>query len=282
MERPVVRATRVCGNLGISYLALGGGRVTLDVRKMECIMSDLSTATSIHPGNVKPRFWGAFILPVTLLILAVLCFVCSLVISPLYIGGSATTTGTILSSPNYHPVVSYTVDGTEYTVKTMTNMPSWQLGQEITITYNPRNPAQASTTGARTSSVVFGFVALACAAGVVATGIPALRKRNGTVWAIAHGHRIEARITGVTQTTIHFAPMRYLTRLTCEWTSPDGLTHTFRTLGRTLPYMYRFEDVPITTLPVYIDPENPEARYYVDDSVLSAVPPTCLPDRCGC
>jgi len=231
-------------------------------------MSDSSTGTFTRPTGVKPHWWGVFVLPGTLIFLAVLTFVVAVVISPPYIGGSQTTTATILSSPNYHPVVSYTVDGMDYTVKTMTNMPSWQLGQEIDIAYNPRNPAQASTTGARTSSVVFGWFALAFVIAGVATGIPAVRRRQGTLWAIDHGERVEARITGVTQTTTHVFPTRNLTRLTCQWTSPDEVTHTFRTLGRTLTGTLTIKDVPIRTLPVYIDPANPDARYYVDDSYL--------------
>ena len=232
-------------------------------------MSHLATGTFTRPANAKPRFGGVFILPGTLLFLAVLLFVVSAIISPLYVGFSAATTGTILTSPNYHPVVSYTVDGKNYTAKTMTNMPSWQLGQEITIRYNPHNPAQASTTSGRTSSVIFDFFALGLAVAGVATGIPALRKRQGTLWALAHGQRVEASITGVTQTTTHVFPTRYLTRITCEWTSEDQVTHRFRTLGRTLSWSCSIEDVPIKTLPVYIDPDRPEARYYVDDSYLA-------------
>ena len=232
-------------------------------------MSESSTGTSERPAGVKPHWWGVFVLPGTFILVAVIFFVTAVVISPPYIGASQTTTGTILSSPNYHPVVSYTVDGREYTVTTKTNMPTWSLGQQIAIRYNPRNPAQASTTSARTSSVIFGWVGLGLVAAGIATGIPAVRRRQDTLWAIAHGERVEARITGVTQTTTHVFPTRNLTRLTCQWTSPDEVTHTFRTLGRTLTGTLTIRDVPIRTLPVYIDPANPDPRYYVDDSYLA-------------
>ena len=100
----------------------------------------------------------------------------------MYIGFSKTTTGTILSSPTSHPVVSYTVDGTDYTVTTTQNNPSWEVGDSVTISYNPRNPAQAGTAGARIIAVVFRLVTIplviAGAVGMVVVGVQRRKTQN--------------------------------------------------------------------------------------------------------
>lgn len=233
-------------------------------------MSDLKGGSSTqYAAVVRPRIsWLPFTAPAVFIFFAIVFFVSSVVIAPFYIGESGTTTATILSSPNYHPVVSYTVDGVNYTATTTQNNPLWAIGDQIGIAYNPKNPDQASTTGGRTMAVIFALIALAMAVAAVATGVPAVRKRHGMNWVLGHGQKVEADITQVIQKMVHVAPTRYLTRIVCEWTSPNHVTHTFRSNGRRLSQEFSIADLPMTTIPVYIDPGQPDTRYYVDDAML--------------
>jgi len=222
-------------------------------------------------GSVKPRTSPvSWIISGVLLIVAVLFFVLWVCLAPVYVGASGTTTGTIVSSPTSHPVISYAVDGTQYQLKSLTNMPSWTLGQEVTVMYNPRNPAQANDYVGHGFALAEQFLALAFAVAAIGTGIGAYRKLEEARWPVEHGERVEAKITDVTRTYLHQGPKgaTVLGRVTCEWTSPDGTTHQFRTAGRKVPENFSLNDVPVTTLPVYIDPSRPEKRYFVDDSEL--------------
>ena len=193
------------------------------------------TSTYQEPiAIVKPRTSPVLgIVSGVLLLVAVLFFILWICLFPVYVGPSGTTTGTIVDSPTSHPVISYTVDGTQYTMKSETNMPSWTLGQEITVMYNPRNPAQANDYVGHGFVVSDQFIVLAFTLATIGTGIGAYRKLQEARWPVAHGERIEATITGVTRTYLHQGPegATVLGRVTCEWTSPNGVTHQFRTAG---------------------------------------------------
>jgi len=123
-------------------------------------MSDAGTGGSGRSKWWKPSTQSPWTVPVSLIIVGVIIFASSALLGPMYIGFSQTTTGTILSSPTAHPVVSYTVDGVDYTVTTTENNASWKVGDNVTVAYNPKNPAQAGTTTTRLIAVIFRFVAL--------------------------------------------------------------------------------------------------------------------------
>lgn len=140
-------------------------------------MSDVPTEPSGGPkGFEQPRASKfPWIAPASLIFFALLFFGLSFLIAPLYFGSPGTTTGTIMSFSGDHPVVSYTVDGVDYSVTTGSHDPSWKVGDNLTIVYNPHNPAQASTPGGRTVAVVFRLLTLPMALAGITTGIIAVR-----------------------------------------------------------------------------------------------------------
>ncbi|MCL2315670.1 MAG: hypothetical protein FWC46_01095, partial [Actinomycetia bacterium] len=159
-----------------------------------------SPVSALLTGSPQPKasFHLVFIAG-SLLFFAVFFVGMGAVISPLYPGPAATTTGTIVSSPTSWPVVAYTVDGVAYEVKTKENDPSRQVGQQLTMLYNPGHPTQASTVSSRRVTQAFAGVAFACLAGGAVLFVRAFRARARARWAVVHGTRFQATITGVSQ-----------------------------------------------------------------------------------
>ena len=142
-------------------------------------MSDTGAAGSGRSKWRKSSTQSPWTVPVSLIVVGVIIFAASALLGPMYIGFSQTTTGTILSSPTSHPVVSYTVDGTDYTVTTTQNNPSWEVGDSVTIAYNPKNPAQAGTSGARLFAVIFRFISLPLfVAGIIGMVVAGRQRRK--------------------------------------------------------------------------------------------------------
>jgi len=142
-------------------------------------MSETGTGGSGQSIWWKTSAKSRWTVPVSLIVLGIIVFASSALLGPMYIGFSQTTTGTILSSPTSHPVVLYTVDGTDYTVTTTSNNPSWKVGDSVTIAYNPKNPAQAGTSGARLAAVIFRFFAFPLfIAGVIGMVLVGVQRRK--------------------------------------------------------------------------------------------------------
>jgi len=220
-------------------------------------------------GPVKPHVsFVAVTMPIVMLFLGVLFFVVSATAGPWYFGSSEVTTGTIVSSPTSHPDVTYTVDGVSYTLHTRDNNPGWTLGEQIGIAYNPRNPAQAGTTGDRLIVIVFAAFGTACLLAGLVWGAVSLHRRHRARSAAAYGQRVEAAVTAVSQNTAVHMGAKVMTKVTCQWTGPDRVEHTFHSEGKFLPLGTTLATLPVTTLPVYVDPDEP-TRYYVDDSALA-------------
>ena len=223
--------------------------------------SPLSTTTP------RPRTpFTSWIAPLILLFGAATFLPIAAFIAPLY-WGAQTTPGTIVASPNYHPVVTYVVDGVTYTVRTNDNESSRRIGDTVTIAFNPRDPQQASSLTDRVLQLCFGATSILLV--ITAIGLLAFwRWKRQVVRAIVEsGQLVEATITGVRQYPAHQGN-RLLTKVTCEWMDASRATHTFTTTGRFERRGYGIEDLPVATLPVYVDLDRPGKRYYVDDSVL--------------
>ncbi len=48
------------------------------------------------------------------------------------------------------------------------------------------------------------------------------------------------------------------------------MTHAVSTVTGMRRIGYSLRDLPVTTLPVYVDPARPDQRFFVDDSALAA------------
>jgi len=226
--------------------------------------------TESTPGDrvVRPHVnLVAVVLPIVLIGMGLLFGVISALLSPWYLGSPGLTTGTIVSSPTHHAAIEYTVDGATHTLQTQDNNPNWTLGQSVDIAYNPRNPAQASTTTDRVMGLVYGGVAAVCLLAGLVWGAFSLRRWQRERAVIRSGQSVEAAITAVTQQASVHQGNKIMTRVTCVWTTPDRVEHTARSQGRFMPRGTTLADLPVTTMTVYYDPDDP-AKYYVDDEVL--------------
>ena len=202
-----------------------------------------------------------------MMVIGVLLLFFGSLVGPMYLGQSQTTVGTIVASPDYHPTITYEVSGVTYTTTLSENGFDRRLGQEITVVYNPRHPQQAATPFERNIALIFGGVALGCmVAGLIMTA-RALTQYVMRRRVMVSGQVIRATVTGIHQTLAHVGPwgITYSTTLTCEWTSPDGATRTFRSVPARIKAQIGLPDDVELSLPVYIDRAHP-GRYYVDDT----------------
>ena len=199
---------------------------------------------------------------------ALIAIVYAVMGNTLYLGFSSHTTGTIIDSPTDYPTIRFDVGGQTYTFVTgMHGMP-WTLGQDIAVAYNPRAPWQAETVQGRWVGVVF----VAVAAVLIGLGLIfaarawQVHRRQRRV--VEEGQCVEGRITAVTQNPGAHTPTRWLTHLTLTLDTPGGGRRTVRSTGHLRRKGLTLADLPVTTLPVYIDWDRPDKYYYVDDSTV--------------
>lgn len=219
-----------------------------------------------RPVRVRINLVGV-ILPIVLVSVALLFALVAATLDGWHFGPVSATTGTIESSPTHHAVIVYSVDGVNYRLQTSDNNPSWRIGQTVDIVYDPRHPARASTSMDRVTGL-----SLAGAASVA--GVAGLAWAAGTAWrwrrdrdVVRRGQVVVATITSVTQQpTVHLGN-KIMTRLTCQWTTPDRVDHSASSVGRFMARGTTLADLPVTAVPVYYDPDNP-SRCYVDDAVM--------------
>jgi len=210
---------------------------------------------------------GAMVAWPTCLFIGLIMAVSAVMISPVYLGAAATT-GAVVASPNQHAVISFAVGGTTYTVTTTENNSSFQLGQAVSVAYNPRNPQQASTMDARWVTLVMGGLAVALFVAAVVVLVLAVVKRQRAAQVIAGGQIVTAQVVGVARNpAVHLATSS-LVWLKCAWEVPGGGRYSFRSAGRFVPNRRDLTGLVGQTVRVAIDPDDPAHRYVVDDSCL--------------
>ena len=223
--------------------------------------------------NVRLRvsFMGWF-MPLMPVIIGAVLLVTGWRIGPIYLGTSLTTTGTVTATGSSYTDVSFSVDAVVYSVRT-TEHGVHGIGETVKVVYNPKNPNQATIDGGRAVALVFaaigaGLIAasLITVAVVLAVTISRLRKQRRVV---AAGWCVDAPIAGVQQNDSVHMGSDVATVVICRWVGPDGVPHEYRSPSRFLPCGLSGAGLPVKTLPVYIDPDNPDQPYYVDDSALS-------------
>ena len=92
---------------------------------------------------------------ITALMLGLIIFVAGLPIGGWYLGWSDRATGSIIHVNDGRPTVEYTVDTKMYQQVTSQHGPQFAEGQQLTLCYNPHNPAQAQTCSSRAVMTVF-------------------------------------------------------------------------------------------------------------------------------
>ncbi|MFI9487313.1 DUF3592 domain-containing protein [Promicromonospora sp. NPDC052451] len=134
----------------------------------------------------------------------------------------------------YHPVVAYEVGGQEHTVtgRTGTSPPAYDVGERVTVLYDPAAPDEARIKEgyAYWLETVFGLVALVlCAVGGV---LVVLRSRAAARNRLARtGERATGTVTTVERAGKVVLNGRPRTATTVTWRHPFAGEQTFTELG---------------------------------------------------
>jgi hypothetical protein len=182
---------------------------------------------------------------------------------------SETATATIVEMSGSTTTVTYEVDGQTYEQELSEVNTSWHNGDEVTVYYRPGDPSHVSAVVWRILALVFSSIGAFFLVISAAVASVALRKRAITRALLQAGRRIEATITSVDQDFTTHVNGRFPWLVTCSWHDPEtGRTFVFRsqtTIDDPRPLM---ASSGRTTLVVYIDPADPEKKYFVDASPL--------------
>ena len=176
----------------------------------------------------------------------------------------------------YAPVVSYVVDGITYSVRqSYSSSARPNLGEKMTVGYNPSNPAEAKI---KSGSSLLLFMALFAAVGlfVIITSLVSYVRsifRTREITALTNtGQKVQGIITNILDTKSRS------TRYKVVVSAPNlagQVTHyvsdEITGIGAIAMMDYTSNPIPVD---VYIDPTNPE-KYYVDIADL----PSLTPDK---
>jgi|GEM_PF-2088223 len=231
------------------------------------IMARESANASVD-GRPKVRVGGVWVFIIMWAVLGVIFFVGGLIIGGGYLGRSGQVTGDVIAVNSGRPVVQYTVDGTTYQHSTTEHGPWFSVGQQVTLAYDPGNPTHAQTARSRTISVVFLLLGSAFLVILVAHAAWVARRYRRQCAAVQRGRLVEASVTGSRFNEAAHIRSKILWYVSCAWTDPmNARQHTFTSgaVWSSSDPVPLLRAAKITTLPVYIDPLDPDKRFYVDD-----------------
>ncbi|MFN0174946.1 MAG: DUF3592 domain-containing protein [Saprospiraceae bacterium] len=179
------------------------------------------------------------------------------------------TTGTVIdlnhSKNNVAPIVGFNDEwgnSQVYSSTNYTSLESFEIGQKITIYYDPANPENATLDGEGWWSW-FPFIFLFTHGGVGLGGLYWLeKKRRLHQWLQQSGHEVQAKFTGIKDT---YNKGRYYS-VQCDWTDPyTNVLYTFESDSTSNdPTGLIAQGSKVRVL---IDPNNPK-RYWMDTAFL--------------
>lgn len=171
---------------------------------------------------------------------------------------------------SYAPVFEYTdADGQRHRARATvsSNPPAYDVGDAVTVRYDPRHPADARLDSFLENWFVatllggLGLVFAGVAAGFVVTGVVGRRRR---AWLEQHGLRVDAKVIGVAIDTRFQVNNRNPWRIQAQWLDPRRNTlHLLQSEA----IWFDPSDLLPATVGVWIDPDNPK-RYWMDTGFL--------------
>ncbi|ADU73503.1 uncharacterized protein DUF3592 [Acetivibrio thermocellus AD2] len=163
---------------------------------------------------------------------------------------------------HYEVVIKYSVEGEEY-YEIIAHSPLMYVGREITVYYDPNKPRHVKTMGFVFDDlflVGIGLVFFIIGISFTASQFKKFRLRKRL---LETGRTVYADISEITLNTSYTVNSKHPYVITCKWKDPDtGLFYFFTSDNIWFDPEPIIHEKGITSLPVYIDPENPK-NYFV-------------------
>ena len=204
----------------------------------------------------------------------VFTWVIGLAIGGGYVGGSGVASGSVVQLQGDRPVVQYTVDATSYQRALAEHGSNFAVGQTIQMCYSQSDPAKAGSCSSRFAAAVMGWVGGVLVLGGVAFAAWAMLRRRRQTQVIQRGNVVMADITGTHVNKQMHMGAKVLWYVDCAWTNPmTNETYQFTTMSvwSSIDPREVMERAGVGTLPVYIDPDEPDKNYFVDDQQVVAL-----------
>ncbi|HOM02353.1 MAG TPA: DUF3592 domain-containing protein [Acetivibrio sp.] len=164
---------------------------------------------------------------------------------------------------HYNVQIKYFVEGEEYYDTLGYYSSGMREGKEITVYYDPDNPENVQSTGSMISDIVLVVIGLIFTAIGVSFIISQVNKSRLRERLMATGQLVYADINEVILNKNYTVNGKHPYIITCSWKDPyTGLFYFFNSDNIWFDPEPIIKENGITTLPVYIDPENPK-KYFV-------------------
>lgn len=169
---------------------------------------------------------------------------------------------------NHSVIVEFVVDGKTYSGELNYYSSSMRIGREETIYYNPENPNDFRSKGGSFLIWLFIFIGgLFAGIGIILIIVMIVQSKKKKR-VLSYNYVIQASIVGFSLDTSTSVNGRCPYRLDATYISPiDGKLYTYKSDQLWADLTPILEQRQITTIPVYVNPNN-YAEYYVDISSL--------------
>lgn len=173
---------------------------------------------------------------------------------------------------SYKVFVKYTVDGTEYNKQLNVYSIDMTVGKEIVIYYNPASPTVIQTSGQDSIGLIFAGIGLLTFVIGSIMMIIKIKRITNKKRLLTNGKRVDATIEEVVYNTAYSVNHRSPYFITCKLIdSVTGETYLIKSENIWYNPQSVIDERKITTLPVYIDINNPKIYYIALDEISKKV-----------
>jgi len=170
----------------------------------------------------------------------------------------------------YTAFVRYVAGNKEY-VRRMECSKHTRKGDSVRVYYDTRYPEFVTWTAS--DGWVMGFVVMGFALIPLTVGlcfiVPEMRRRTKKRKLLRMGNIVQAEFKEVTEETGTNVNGRSPYFINCEWIDDEGVARVVTSERFWFDPSPIIEERQIKTFPVYIDPKNPDERYYVSVEELA-------------
>ncbi len=168
--------------------------------------------------------------------------------------------------------VRYSVNGQEYNRPLGYYSYNMSVGDPVQIYYHSENPNRITSKGAVILPLIFLAVGLIVLSIGIILSVSKLKKKKLRRLLLEDGRKIYAEITEITRNTFYRVNGRSPFMITCKWTDPQtGLFYFYRSENIWFNPEPIIHEKALTSLPVYINRENPKKYVVVLDEIEKCI-----------